>query len=137
MEWYFFYNLEMQIKLCKIRYLNLGKTLLFPRNQAICMKNWKVRRTPISTKFNNFCWNFAYFSYLTMSTKMCSGFFKILFSSRVISKNVKTKCVEIIFFIFANNSIFKQNKKKSRTPFCTPFCRKRVGSFSKKYRTLC
>ena len=35
----FFYNLVMLIKLYKIRYLDLDKALLFPRNQAICLKN--------------------------------------------------------------------------------------------------
>ena len=36
-----FYNLVILIKLHKIRYLNLNKVLLFLRNQAICLKNWK------------------------------------------------------------------------------------------------
>ena len=35
----FFYNLVMLIKLYKIRYLDLDKALLFPRNQVICLKN--------------------------------------------------------------------------------------------------
>ena len=39
MEW-FFYNLVIRIKLYKIRYLNLDKTLLFPRNQTIFA--WKI-----------------------------------------------------------------------------------------------
>ena len=34
-----FHNLVILIKLYKIRYLNLDKALLFPRNQAICLKN--------------------------------------------------------------------------------------------------
>ena len=38
MEW-FFYNLVVLIKLYKIRYLNLDKALLLPRNQAICLKS--------------------------------------------------------------------------------------------------
>ena len=66
-----FDNLVLLIKLCKIRYLNLDK--LFPRNQVICLKNWK--RAPTTIKFNIFCWNFAHVSYLTMSTKECSWFF--------------------------------------------------------------
>ena len=36
-----FYNLVILIKLYKSQYLNLNKVLLFPRNQAICLKNWK------------------------------------------------------------------------------------------------
>ena len=70
-----FDNLVAIIKLYKIRYLNLDKALLFPRNQAICLKNWKLWRAPTATKFNIFCWNFAHVSYLTMSTKGGSGFF--------------------------------------------------------------
>ena len=47
----FFYNLVILIKLFKIRYLNLDKALLFPRNQAICLKNWKLRRASTTTNF--------------------------------------------------------------------------------------
>ena len=50
----FFKNLIILIKLCKIRYLNLDKTLLFPRNQVICLRNWKLWRAPSSIKFNIF-----------------------------------------------------------------------------------
>ena len=60
-EW-FFYNLVILIKLYKIRYLNLDKALLFPRNQAICLKNWKLWRAPTTTKFNIFCWNLHMFT---------------------------------------------------------------------------
>ena len=73
MEWFFIY-LVILIKLYKIRYLNLDKALLFPRNLAICLKNWKLWRAPTTTKFSIFCWNFAHLSYLTISAKGCSGF---------------------------------------------------------------
>ena len=73
-EW-FFYNLVILIKLCKIWYLNLDKALLFLRNQVICLKNWKLWQAPTTIKFNIFCWDFARVSYLTMSTKGCLGFF--------------------------------------------------------------
>ena len=53
MEW-FFYNLLILIKLCKIWYLNLDKELSFLRNQAICLKDWKLWRAPTTTKFNIF-----------------------------------------------------------------------------------
>ena len=70
-------------------------------------------------KANIFCWIFAHVSYLTMSTKACSGFFFILFRSWVINKNVNNECVETrSFLIFASNSRSKQNFKKSRTRFC-------------------
>ena len=32
-------NLVVLIKLCKIRYLNQGRSLLFPRIQVFCLKN--------------------------------------------------------------------------------------------------
>ena len=117
MEW-FFYNLVILIKLCKIWYLNLEKVLLFPRNQTISLKNWKLWRAPTTTKFNIFCWNFAHGSYLIMSTKGCSGF--CLFRSWVIKKYVKNEYVETRSFVwvFANNSRSKKNLKKSRTHFC-------------------
>ena len=90
----FFINLVILMKLYKIRYPNLDKPLLFPRKQAICLKNWKLWRAPTTLEFNIFCWNFARVSYLTMSTKGCSGFFFILFRSWVINKNVKNEFVE-------------------------------------------
>ena len=106
MEW-LFNNLVILIKLCKIQYLNLDKVLIFPRNQAICLKNWKLWRAATTTKFNICCWNFADVSYLAMSTGGCSGFFFILFRSWVINKNVKNECAETrSILIFANNSNF-------------------------------
>ena len=99
MEW-FFCNLVILITLYKIRYLNLDKALLFPRNQAICLKNRKLWRAPTTTMFNIFCWNFAHVSYLAISTKGCSRFFLILFRSWVINKNVKNECVETRSFLF-------------------------------------
>ena len=105
---WFFYNLVILIKLYKIRYQNLDKALLFPRNQVICLKNRKLWGAPTTIKFNIFCWNFAHVSYLTMSTKMCwewfyfcldlellimLGIFLILFRSWVVNNNVKNECV--------------------------------------------
>ena len=62
----FFYILVILIKLYKIQNLNLDKALLFPRNQATCLKKWKLRRAPTTTKLNIFCWNFADVSYLKL-----------------------------------------------------------------------
>ena len=74
MEW-IFYNFVILIWFCKIQYLHSNKALLFPRNQAIYLKNWKLWRAPSTTKCNVSCWNFAHVFYLTMSTKGCSEFF--------------------------------------------------------------
>ena len=119
MEW-FLYNLVILIKLYKIRYLSLDKVLLFPRNQAICVKNWKLWRVPAATKFNIFCWNFCTPFLLNSVFKRVVGIFLIFFRSWVINKSVKNECVETrSFFIFSNNPRSKQKKKKkSRTSFC-------------------
>ena len=65
----------MLINWSRIQYLNLGEALLFPRNQVICLKNWKLFRTPTTSPFKNFCWNFTHVSVLHMSTKGCVEFF--------------------------------------------------------------
>ena len=96
---WFFYNLMILIKLCKIRYLFLDKALLFARNQVICLKIWKLWRIPTIIKFIIFCWNVAHVSYLTMSTKGCSKYL-YFFRSWVIKKNVKNECVETRLFWF-------------------------------------
>ena len=114
MEW-FFYNLVILIKLYKIRYLNLDKALLFPRNQAICLKNWKIWRAPTTTKFNICCWNVT-----SQCLQKDVRIFFIFLRSWVINKSVKNKCVKTrSFFIFANISRSKsKKKKKSRKLFC-------------------
>ena len=58
------------MKLCKIRNLNLGKALLFPRNQVICLKNWKFWRTLTTIKFDIFCWNFAHVTYSVVEIRI-------------------------------------------------------------------
>ena len=92
-DWYFC-NFVIQIKLCKIRYLNLEKPLLFPRKQVICLKNLKLWQAPTTVEFIFFSWDFTHASYLTMSTKGCFGYLKILFGSCVINENAKNECVE-------------------------------------------
>ena len=123
MEWVF-YNLAILIKLYEIQYLNLDKALLFPRNQAIRLKNGKIWRVPATTKFNIFCSYFAHFFYLTLPTKGCSVIFLILFRSWVMNKSIK---------ITQNLNKFK---KIPNTLSLTSVGRKRVQSFSKKYWTL-
>ena len=54
-----FYNLVTLIKWCKIRYLNLDKALFFPRNQVICLKNWKLWQAPTNMKINIFFLKFC------------------------------------------------------------------------------
>ena len=117
MEW-FFYNLVILIKLHKICYVNLDKALLFSRNQAIFLKNWKLWRAPSTTKFNIFCWKFCtHFLHNNVYKRVC-GLFFILLRSWVINKNIKNECEETrSFLIFANNSRSQQNKKNPEDPF--------------------
>ena len=96
-EW-FFYNLIIQIKLYKIPYLNLDKTLLFLTNQVICLKNFKLWRARNTVKFNIFLWNFAHVSYLMMSTKQCSGFFKFCLDLEFTFQNITTGLKLTIWF---------------------------------------
>ena len=92
------------------QYLGFGKAVLFPRDQAICLKNWKLWRAPTTVVFDIFCWRFSHVFCLPMSTKGCSGFF-ILFRSWVIDKHNFCEFVETrSSFILANNSSSKQNK---------------------------
>ena len=115
-EW-LFCNLVILIRLYKIPYKNLDKALLFLRNQVIRLKNWELWRAPTTIKFNIFCWNFAHVSYLTMPTKGCLGFFKILFRSRVINKNVMNESVETGSFLFLQiTHDLKKNLKTPNTP---------------------
>ena len=50
MEW-FYYDLIILIKQCETPYRSLDKALLFPGNQAICLKNWELWQAPTTTKF--------------------------------------------------------------------------------------
>ena len=77
MDWSF-YNLVILIKWYKIPYKNLEK---------LRRKLWRV---PTTAGFHNFCWNFVHFSYLSMSTKCCSGFYFFCLILRYLPKSRKT-----------------------------------------------
>ena len=81
-------------------------------------KKFKTLTSSTTVEFNIFCGNFPHVSVLRMSTKMCVGFFFILFRSWVIDKNGFCECVETRYFlILANNSSSKQNRKNPTHPF--------------------
>ena len=66
---------------------NLDKAL-FLKNQTFCLKNWKRWRAPTKIEVDNFCWNFAHVSFLSISTKVSSGFFfNFVFRSWVICQS--------------------------------------------------
>ena len=125
LDWFLYY-LIILIKQCKIPHKTLDKALLFSKNQVFCLKNWKLWRAPTTTEFNIFCWNFAHVSYLLMSTKGCSGFFKILFRSWVICKNWKWPgFYTLIETSFLNNSRSKRYKRNPEHSF-VDICKKEM-----------
>ena len=111
MEW-FFYNLIIRIKLYKIRYLtNLAdKALLFPRNQAICLKIENFNELQLSQSLIfllQFCTRFL----LNNVYKRMFEIFLILFRSWVINKNIKSEFIETrSFLIFATQDLNKIKK---------------------------
>ena len=54
----FFYSLIILTELCKIRYRNWNKPLLFQSNHVICLKKWELWPAATTIEFNIFCWNF-------------------------------------------------------------------------------
>ena len=105
-------------------YNNLGKTLLFSRNQVFCLKNSQNRklwRVSTTIDLNNFCWNFAHVSYSPMSTKACAGFFFILFRTWFICQNQKTfGFYELTKARFIDKSGSKQNPTHPSVEFLRP-----------------
>ena len=86
MEW-FYYNLVMLIKWCKIPYKNLGKVLSFSRNQVFCLKIWKLWRAPTTIQFNIFFAETSQTFPIYQCLQKCVRDFFILFRSWVICKN--------------------------------------------------
>ena len=101
MDW--FYYMIILIKWCKIPYKNLDKALLFSKIQVFYLKNWKLWRAP-TIEFNIFCWNFAHVSYLPMSAKGCSGFFKSCLDLELFAKIKKTWFLHTRFLQFQKYS---------------------------------
>ena len=69
-----------------MRYLNLDKALLFPKNQVICLKNLKLWRAPTTVEFNIFLLKFCTRFLLNNVYKNLLGIFFVLFKSWVIKK---------------------------------------------------
>ena len=86
MEW-FYYNLVMLIKWCKIPYKNLGKVLSFSRNQVFCLKIWKLWRAPTTIQFKIFFAETSQTFPIYQCLQKCVRDFLILFRSWVICKN--------------------------------------------------
>ena len=103
---------------------NLDKALLFLRNRVFCLKLWKFWRAPTTLQFNIFCWNFALVFYLSLSTKVCVGFFLFCLDFELFGKNKKkTWFQHTCFFTFIN---------KPRTLFCRHYLVENVCKISAK-----
>ena len=83
-DW-FFYNLIILTKLCKIQHLNLDKALLFPRNRLFV---WKTLTSSNYHKVYYFLLKFCTRFLFINVYKTEFGIFYILFKSWVINKNV-------------------------------------------------
>ena len=99
MDW-FYCNLIILIKQCKIPLRKLDKALLFSRNQVLCLKIWKLWRAPTTLEFHDFCWNFAHVFHLPMSTIECSRFFLTCVDLELFAKIKKTWFLHTHFLYF-------------------------------------
>ena len=85
------------------RYKDLDKALLFLRNQAFCLKIWKLWRALTTLQF-------THISYLPASTKGCVEFLFCL--DLELFANIKKDLVSThSFYTLINNSRSKQNQK--------------------------
>ena len=102
------------IKQCKIQLLIWQKALLFPKNQVICLKNWKLWLAPTTIEFNNFWWIFHTFPGYYCLQKRVPDFLNFVFRSWVIDETGFCEWVETRSFLtLANNSRSKNKIKKN------------------------
>ena len=102
---WFYYNLVILIRYCKIPYKNLDKPGIF---SGI----WKLWRAPTTLRFNIFCWNFIHVFYLPMSTKGCVKFFyfiKILSYLQKFKDLVSTHSLFTLLLITVDLDKIKKN----------------------------
>ena len=91
----------------------------------------------ISVKLGNLCEKLKTLtnsnSYLTMSTKGCSGFFSFCLDLELLKKNCKNRvCRNHVFLIFEYNSKSEQNKKNPEHAIGDTSKWKRCGKFQYK-----
>ena len=113
MDW-FFYNVVIIIKQCKITYKNVYKALLFSRNVVFRLKNSSSNYHRLKYFLLKFCTLFL----LTNAYKSVFEISLILFKSWVICQNKKIDVVSTHsqkpgLLITQYLSISKQNKKKN------------------------
>ena len=99
-------------------YKNLGKALLFSRNQVFLSEKLKTLTSSNYHRVQYFLLKFRTRFLLTNIYKKLLGIFFILFRSWVVCKNQKDLVsTHSFFYIFNNNSRSKQNKKIPNTLF--------------------
>ena len=131
MDW-FYYNLIILIKYCKILYKNLDKAVF--EKKGILSENLKTLTSSSYPAVQCFLLNLHTRFLLTNAYKRGCGIFFILFRSWVICKNLKRPgFYKLVFYTFINNSRSKQNKKIPHNLLETLLSRKRVQNFSKNY----
>ena len=69
-------NLLQALRLCPIMF----------EKPVILTEKLKTFRASTIIEFNNFCWNFTYVSYLSMSTKRSSGFILLCLDLELFAK---------------------------------------------------
>ena len=118
-----------------IKGLNLGKALLFPRNQTIYLKNWNLWWAPTTTEFNIFCWSFTRVSYLPVYIKACSGFFLFCLDLELLINLIAVNCLETrVFILFWRiTHILNKIKKILNTLLWKLLSRKCLQNFSKNH----
>ena len=133
MDW-FFYLVILIIKLCKIRYLNINKFLLFWETRLFVRKIEIFGELELPQSLIFFCWKFAEASYLTMSTKGCSGFFYFAY---ILSYQYKCrkKYVGTRSFLISAKNYLNKIKKIPKTLLQTLVSRKCVRSLCEVFYT--
>ena len=125
----------MLIKWCKIQCLNLERALVFPRNQDICLKNWKLWRAPATVEFN---FNYVKFFLLKICTrfrptniyKRVWDFLKFCLDIELLI-NLVSVCKNQVFFDFGKQQVLNKIKKIPHTLLWKLAIRKRVQDFNK------
>ena len=98
-----------------------GQSYIVFEKPGFCLKNWNFWRAPTTIEFNIFCWNFAHVSYLPMSTKGCSDFFKFCLDLELFPKIKKDLVSTHSFFTFPLITQYLNKKTKQKKNLEHPF----------------
>ena len=116
MDW-FYYDFIILIKKCEIPHRNLGKAILFSRNQVFLSEKLKTLTSSNYHRVQYFLLKLCTRFLLTNFYKRVFGIFLYCLDLELFAKIKKTCFYTLIFYIFINNSRSKQNKKNPGHPF--------------------